>query len=53
LAISTLGAVTDAMQLTVSEVARPAHVTVQTLHPYDEIGLLVSSARSAKGYRPK
>ena len=41
------------MQLTVSEVARLAHITAQTLHPYDEIRLLVSSARSAKGYRPK
>ena len=35
----------------VGEVARLAHVTVRTLHHYDEIGLLVPSARSEAGYR--
>ena len=35
----------------VSEVARLAHVTVRTLHHYDEIGLLVPSDRSDAGYR--
>lgn len=36
---------------TVSEVARLANVSVRTLHHYDEIGLLVPSARSEAGYR--
>jgi len=36
---------------TVSQVARLAHVTVRTLHHYDEIGLLIPSSRSGKGYR--
>jgi DNA-binding transcriptional MerR regulator len=36
---------------TVSQVARLAHVTVRTLHHYDEIGILVPSQRSAAGYR--
>jgi MerR family transcriptional regulator, thiopeptide resistance regulator len=36
---------------TVSQVARMAHVTVRTLHHYDDIGLLVPSARSRAGYR--
>ncbi len=35
----------------VSEVARLAHVTVRTLHHYDEIGLLVPSGRNRAGYR--
>lgn len=35
----------------VSEVARMAHVTVRTLHHYDEIGLLVPWERSQAGYR--
>lgn len=35
----------------VSQVARMAHVTVRTLHHYDEVGLLVPSARSEAGYR--
>jgi MerR family transcriptional regulator, thiopeptide resistance regulator len=35
----------------VSEVASLAHVTVRTLHHYDEIGLLVPSDRSEAGYR--
>ena len=38
-------------RFTVSQVARVAHVTVRTLHHYDEIGLLVPSERSRKGYR--
>jgi MerR family transcriptional regulator, thiopeptide resistance regulator len=36
---------------TVSQVARMAHVTVRTLHHYDEIGLLAPSGRSRNGYR--
>jgi MerR family transcriptional regulator, thiopeptide resistance regulator len=35
----------------VSEVAERAHVTVRTLHHYDEIGLLVPAERSDAGYR--
>ena len=38
-------------RLTVSEVARLAHVTVRALHHYHEIGLLVPSERSPSGYR--
>lgn len=36
---------------TVSEVAALAGVTVRTLHHYDEIGLVVPSARTDAGYR--
>lgn len=36
---------------TVSQVAGLAHVTVRTLHHYDEIGLLAPSERSPSGYR--
>ena len=42
---------TKAKRFTVSHVARMAHVTVRTLHHYDEIGLLVPSGRTDKGYR--
>jgi MerR family transcriptional regulator, thiopeptide resistance regulator len=35
----------------VKELARLAHVSVRTLHHYDEIGLLVPSQRSPAGYR--
>jgi DNA-binding transcriptional MerR regulator len=42
---------TPARTHTVRQVARMAGVTVRTLHHYDDIGLLVSSARSAAGYR--
>lgn len=35
----------------VGEVARLAHVTVRTLHHYDEIGLLSPSVRTRAGYR--
>ena len=35
----------------VSEVARLAHVSVRTLHHYDEVGLLVPSGRTEAGYR--
>jgi DNA-binding transcriptional MerR regulator len=35
----------------VGEVAKLAHVTVRTLHHYDEIGLLRPSGRTASGYR--
>lgn len=41
----------SAKTFTVSQVARMAHVTVRTLHHYDEIGLLVPSQRTGKGYR--
>jgi DNA-binding transcriptional MerR regulator len=41
----------DMNRHTVSQVARMAHVTVRTLHHYDEIGLLVPAERSGKGYR--
>ena len=40
-----------AREWTVSEVARLGHVSVRTLHHYDEIGLLPPTTRSAKGYR--
>ncbi len=36
---------------TVGEVADLAHVSVRTLHHYDDIGLLTPSGRSAAGYR--
>ncbi len=36
---------------TVGEVAKMAHVTVRTLHHYDEIGLLTPADRSPAGYR--
>jgi MerR family transcriptional regulator, thiopeptide resistance regulator len=36
---------------TVGEVASMAHVSVRTLHHYDDIGLLRPSGRSAAGYR--
>jgi MerR family transcriptional regulator, thiopeptide resistance regulator len=39
------------MPYTVGEVARTAHVSVRTLHHYDELGLLVPSGRSGAGYR--
>lgn len=35
----------------VSEVSAAAHVTVRTLHHYDDIGLLVPTGRSDAGYR--
>src|SRR5665811_82764 len=37
--------------LRVGEVARLAHVSVRTLHHYDDIGLLAPSGRTAAGYR--
>ncbi len=37
--------------LTVGQVAETLGVTVRTLHHYDEIGLVVPSARSSAGYR--
>jgi DNA-binding transcriptional MerR regulator len=36
---------------TVSQLAGMAGVSVRTLHHYDQIGLLVPSARTAAGYR--
>jgi len=36
---------------TVGDVARISHVSVRTLHHYDEIGLLPPSERSESGYR--
>lgn len=41
----------DTETFTVSQVSRVAHVTVRTLHHYDEIGLLVPSHRGSNGYR--
>src|ERR1022692_587829 len=38
-------------EYTVGEVAGLAHVSVRTLHHYDDLGLLPPSARSAAGYR--
>jgi len=38
-------------EYTVGEVARLSHVSVRTLHHYDDIGLLAPSGRSAAGYR--
>jgi DNA-binding transcriptional MerR regulator len=37
--------------LTVGEVARLAHVSVRTLHHYDQVGLVRPSGRSRGGYR--
>lgn len=37
------------MAYTVGEVARLAHVSVRTLHHYDEIGVLESSGRFEAG----
>lgn len=39
------------MENTVGQVAKLAHVTVRTLHHYDEVGLLTPSGRSDAGYR--
>jgi DNA-binding transcriptional MerR regulator len=39
------------MPYTVSQVAKLARLSVRALHHYDEIGLLVPSARSEAGYR--
>jgi len=39
------------MDYPVGEVARAAGVTVRALHHYEEIGLLVPSARTISGYR--
>ncbi|HET6351784.1 MAG TPA: MerR family transcriptional regulator [Coriobacteriia bacterium] len=39
------------MSYTVGEAAKIAHVSVRTLHHYDEIGLLEPIARSDAGYR--
>lgn len=39
------------MSYTVGQVAGFGHVTVRTLHHYDEIGLLSPSGRTASGYR--
>jgi DNA-binding transcriptional MerR regulator len=38
-------------EYTVGDVARLSHVSVRTLHHYDEIGLLVPSGLSPAGYR--
>lgn len=37
--------------LTVGEVAKLAHVSVRTLHHYDQLGLISPSRRSSAGYR--
>lgn len=39
------------MAYTVGEVAKTAHLSVRTLHHYDQIGLLKPSARTDAGYR--
>ncbi|MBB5867171.1 DNA-binding transcriptional MerR regulator [Allocatelliglobosispora scoriae] len=39
------------MSYSIGRVAEVAHVTVRTLHHYDEIGLLSPSGRTAAGYR--
>lgn len=39
------------MALTVSEVAKLAHVSVRTLHHYDELGLVRPSGRTESNYR--
>ena len=39
------------MLLKVGELARRSGITVRTLHYYDNIGLLIPSARSDSGYR--
>lgn len=39
------------MAYTVGDVARAAHVTVCTLHHYDQLGLLRPSGRSETDYR--
>ena len=41
----------SAKTFSVSQVSRMAHVSVRTLHYYDEIGLLIPSKRTGKGYR--
>jgi DNA-binding transcriptional MerR regulator len=41
----------DSGTYTVGEVARVAHVSVRTLHHYDDAGLLEPSVRSEAGYR--
>jgi DNA-binding transcriptional MerR regulator len=43
--------VSDVKGYTVGEVARLSHVSVRTLHHYDEIGLLTPQHRSSAGYR--
>jgi DNA-binding transcriptional MerR regulator len=42
---------TDDTTLTVGQVAKLAHVSVRTLHHYDELGLLTPTGRSDAGYR--
>lgn len=39
------------MAYTVGDVAKVAHVSVRTLHHYDDVGLLQPSGRSEAGYR--
>jgi len=39
------------MAYTVGEVAKLAHVSVRTLHHYDDVGVLAPSGRSDAGYR--
>ena len=46
-----MDAVNEHRQFQVGDVARLAHVSVRTLHHYDEIGLLTPSGRSGGGYR--
>src|ERR1039458_5473745 len=44
-------AVVPMKEYTVGDVAGLSHVSVRTLHHYDDIGLLTPSGRSAAGYR--
>ncbi|MGV8083099.1 MAG: MerR family transcriptional regulator [Coriobacteriia bacterium] len=39
------------MEYTVGDVSKTAHVSIRTLHHYDELGLLAPSRRTAAGYR--
>ncbi len=39
------------MLIQVGELAKRAGITVRTLHHYEQLGLLLPSARSAAGYR--
>jgi DNA-binding transcriptional MerR regulator len=49
--MTTTSPQTARVQLTVGQVAESFGVTVRTLHHYDEIGLVVPSARTPAGYR--
>lgn len=46
-----MSSVSDSAGMKVGEVARLVGISVRTLHHYDEIGLVVPSGRTPKGYR--